>query len=132
MYLAMHKVPSEAPYFIARDGVQSAVISYQLQHGSDNLPVLNTSLGLTVGEDQLYIIDICKLLESNGGILGRVPDGCAKAAGDDNDNCDSGDCACNSNGHYVWVTDKNGGVHSVCVGGGCKAYNSDEDQGVWP
>lgn len=132
MYLAMHKVPSEAPYIIARDGIQSAVIDYQLNHRRDPLPTIDIGTTVMVDETPLYIIDICKLLESNGGILSRVPDCCAGVPGAGNDNCDSGNCSCNSRGHYIWAIDINGNVHSACVGGGCKVNGKDGDQGVWP
>lgn len=133
IYLAIQKVPSQAPYGIARDGVQSAVLSYRLNHGGgDMLPIMNTSATIVVDGVSLYVVDICKLLESSGGILSRVPDCCAKVPGANNDNCDSGNCSCTSRGHYIWAIDVNGGIHSACVGGGCEANAKDGDQGVWP
>jgi hypothetical protein len=133
IYLAAHNVPSQAPYSIAKNGVQSAVINYKLNNrGRDTLPIMNTGTTIMIDGNPLYIVDMCKLLESNGGILSRVPDGCAKVSGDNNDNCDSGNCNCNSRGHYIWAIDINWMVHSACVGGGCKVNGEDGDQGVWP
>ena len=131
IYLAMHNVPSQAPYRIVRNEVQNAVINYQSNHyGGNTLPILSTSATITVDGIPLYIVDICKLLESNGGILSSVPDCCAKAVG--GGNCDSGNCNCSYGGHYIWVIDVNWNVHSACVGDGCKANGKDGNQGVWP
>ncbi len=130
VYLALHNVPGEAPYGITREEVQSAVIYYQGHTGE--LPILNASATILVDGNTLHVIDICKLLELTGGMLKMVPASCARGLGGNNDNCDGINCNCDSSGHYVWAIDNNGGVHSACVGGGCKAYNKDGDQGVWP
>lgn len=132
VYLSMHSVPSSTAYAMARGELQNAVIDYKLHHSVNTLPVSNNGTTIFMGGKQFYLIDGCALLESEGGILKKLPEGFARVAGDGNDNCDSGNCSCNPKGHYVWFVNPNGGICSICVGGGCKAKMADGDQGVWP
>ena len=87
--------------------------------------------------DECAIIDVC-LLASLGYFENSSPPNSAAAvdaggASAPNDNCDCGNCTCNSSGHYVWYwnnTDEQ--VVSLCTGAACTATDADGYQDVFP
>ena len=87
--------------------------------------------------DECAIIDVC-LLASLGYFENSSPpnSGAAVAGGGSsapNDNCDCGNCTCNSSGHYVWYwNDTDEQVISLCTGSGCTATDADGYQDVFP
>lgn len=111
--------------------IEDAVDDYRAAH-SDTLPVLgNASVLLEKPAGTYSVIDMCSLVGAGKGFE-AVPDGCAEVGGDGNDNCDGGDCSCNSTHHYVWLVDSGGEVLSKCLGPECGYNNEDGYQGIWP
>ena len=88
-------------------------------------PLPTTGEQITIDKGTLNVIDICQMEWSLGG----VPASCADAT---HDNCEAGSCACNPDGHYIWLVDSNGDIYSTCVGSKCGANNEDGFQGVYP
>ena len=123
-WFTMMNEPSNKEYKAAVDILNSEVTDYKAHH-QNNLPIsgMNTSLENPAGT--YFIIDICSLMN-------YVPDGFAAVDGDNNDNCDAGDCQCSANASYIWLLDSYGKVFSKCVGDKCKSSESNGYQGVWP
>lgn len=117
--------------------MQNAVLSYKFEHNG-SLPLLNISgeeegidIGLwPEGGVTAHIIDACTLLDE--GHLQEIPPGVKEIEGEDEDNCDGGNCTCRQDAHYVWLVDEWGYVYSVCLGDGCWEGMQDGYQGVWP
>lgn len=111
------------------DKLQSAVDGYSDGHGGD-LPLVSYDAQVVIDGDAMYIIDICALL--NEEFIIYLPDNCVSVAGNDNDNCDGGNCSCYDSAHYIWALDSGGGIRSTCIGEGCDTSGNDGYQGVWP
>ena len=109
--------------------IQSAVDDYQ-NNNDGVFPVVGEGVTITVDSEAQHIIDICTLLDAKLILL--PPDNCILIPGDDNDNCNGGNCSCYDSAHYVWTVDADGTVHSTCIGDKCDAENADGYQGVWP
>lgn len=112
-------------YNTSREELQGAVKNYQNKNGGA-LPMLNGTVN--INGSVYHIVDVCLLLESNGGILKHSSD-CLWSASDDNCN---GSCeGCDSITSYIWAVDENGILHSTCVGQYCNSSGVDGYQG-WP
>jgi hypothetical protein len=121
---------SNSAYTTAKDELQNSVIAYATEH-SGAFPNLSGTYSVS-GCSDCNIIDISAVLTSNGGIMREVPDGCYKASGGDNDNCDGGAVGCSADNHYIWLIDLYGNIYSKCMGSDCDSNNATGYQGVWP
>lgn len=120
----MWNTPSNKEYKAVVDILNSKVTEYK-DDLQDSLPISGMNISLKDPAGTYFIIDICKLMYS-------VPDGFAAVDGDNNDNCDAGDCQCDANANYIWLLDSYGKVFSKCVGDACLSNESDGYQGIWP
>jgi hypothetical protein len=111
-----------------KDKVQNAVTEYR-NANNGSLPITGSGAVIVDGE-QHGIIDMCLLVESD--LMPSPPASCISLPGADNDNCDSGNCSCRDEDHYIWTVDTEGIVHSACIGERCSKADADGYQGVWP
>ena len=107
--------------------IQDAVTEYRTANNG-SLPIVGSGAVIVDGEQ--YIIDICRLVESD--LMPYPPENSISIPGADNDNCDGGNCSCYNNAHYVWAVDSNGSVRSACIGDKCRTSNADGYQDIWP
>ncbi len=110
-----------------KDKIQDAVTEYRTANNG-SLPIVGSGAVIVDGEQ--YLIDMCRLVESE--LIPYSPENCVLIPGADNDNCDGGNCLCYNDAHYVWTADSNGSVHSACIGDKCRTQNADGYQDVWP
>jgi hypothetical protein len=119
------------PYLEDREMIKVAIASYIALSWDLNPPT--TGEEVTIDRGTFRVIDICPLVDTgpmSPGVLEGVPASCADT---ENDNCDTGVCSCNPNGHYTWLVDTGSlEVYSTCVGEGCKARDVDGYQDVYP
>ncbi|MEA1958558.1 MAG: hypothetical protein U9N44_02640 [Chloroflexota bacterium] len=123
-WLTMFDTFSDEGYNSAAGQIAEEVADYRDAHDGD-LPTSGTSIALTEPAGTYFIIDICELMNN-------VPEGCAAIEGEDNDNCDAGDCQCDAGAHYLWAVDSYGEVFSKCIGDQCDSNDTDGYRGVWP
>jgi hypothetical protein len=111
-----------------KDKIQDAVAEYR-NANNGSLPIVGSG-AVIVDDEQQYIIDMCRLVESD--LIPYPPDNCIAIQDINNDNCNGGNCSCHEKAHYIWTIDSDGIVHSACIGEQCEQADADGYQGVWP